>query len=50
MGDRRHEVPFLNASKLVHMVNCSHLELDGGEIVRIADTCHTWLSEEGTGE
>ena len=50
LRDRRGEVLFIDARKQGRMVDRTHRELTDEDIVRIAETYHTWRGEEGVGE
>ena len=44
--DRRGEVLFIDARKLGHMIDRTHRELSDADIARIADTYHSWRSQD----
>jgi type I restriction enzyme M protein len=48
--DRRGQTVFIDARKLGHLADRTHLELSDDELTRIATAYHAWRGENDTGE
>ncbi|MFM2043676.1 MAG: hypothetical protein RLY86_2252 [Pseudomonadota bacterium] len=50
LRDRRHQILFIDARKLGHMVDRTRKELSDADIARIARTYHAWRGEPDAGD